>query len=403
MFKTLMLHPDNTQLMDKAVKLVQTDTWTNYGNRSTKVGSIPGSFLTAITGLPMKIYFTPYSAMAVICLFHLISYFLLRQIGFIIHEQFSVILLGIIFWLNPWRVEQSELYNPAYLFLFATLHLYTSIKMKQNSFWLTFVHVVAIGLCFQTHFSFIILALISIFLYFSKQIKVNWKGFSFGVFLIGLSLYPYIVDRFSAVSGIEEAIDLTKSDAYLGRNFILVYPVIKSLIYFFRMGSIYFGRHIFSEIQFDWIENELVRNLISNIFHFLKWVLAAASLLFSFYAIGGFFKKYPIREKLRFSQNTEEILEKRFLNYIFLMFIAVFIAASLSPVEFNHWHFILCFPAISLFMIFSLKNYKLKNIWIYSVLGLFLVWNVFASLGSRSHSYLNDYERDFFIHYKISK
>ncbi len=402
MFKTLMLHPDNTQLMDKAVKLVQTNQWTNFGNRSTKVGSIPGTFLTAVTGLPMKVYFSPYSAMALILIFQFISYLLLRKTGFLIQSNFSVIYLGIFFWLNPWRVEQSELYNPAYLFLFSTVHLYTALKMKHKNFWTTFIHVIAIGLCFQTHFSFIILVIVSLSLFVTKQIRINWKGFSAATVLIILSLIPYVIDKFSS-TGVEQNIDLTKSDSYLGRNFILVYPVIKSLIYFFRMGSVYFGRHIFSEIQFEWILNDSVRVIVSNIFHVLKWILAAASLIFSFYAIGSFLKKYPWREKLKLKQSLEDNSKQRFLNYFFLMFISVFVSASLSPVEFNHWHFILCFPAISLFMIFQIQKYNFDKRWIYSVLGLFIVWNIFSALGSRSHSFKNDYEADFFRHYQIQR
>ncbi len=402
MFKTLSVHPDNTQLMDKSVKLVQTNQWTNYGNRSTKVGSIPGSFLTAVTGLPMKIWFSPYAACSVILIFQILSYFLLRRIGFLIHENFSVLLLGIFFWLNPWRVEQSELYNPAYLFLFTTIHLYTSLNMKHKNFWQTFFHVIAIGLCFQTHFSFIILALISSGLFLTKQIKINWWGFAAATGLIILSLIPYLIDRFSN-AGVEQNIDLTKNDSYLGRNFVLVYPVIKSIIYFFRMGSVYFGRHIFSEIGFDWITSEILRSMVSNIFHVLKWILAAASLIFSFKIIGGFLKKYPWREKIKWNQMTEQNDHQRFLNYFVMMFVAVVISASLSPVEFNHWHFILCFPAISLFMVFQIQKYNLRAVWVCSILVVFIVWNIFSALGSRSHSYQNDYERDFMIHYQIKR
>ncbi len=400
MFKTLSVHPDNTQLMDKSVKLVQTNQWTNYGNRSTKVGSIPGSFLTAVTGLPMKIWFSPYAACSVILIFQILSYFLLRRIGFLIHENFSVLLLGIFFWLNPWRVEQSELYNPAYLFLFATIHLYTSLNMKHKNFWQTFFHVIAIGLCFQTHFSFIILALISSGLFLTKQIKINWRGFAAATGLIILSLIPYLIDRFSN-AGVEQNIDLTKNDSYLGRNFVLVYPVIKSIIYFFRMGSVYFGRHIFSEISFDWIHSELIRSSVSNLFHITKWILAGFSLLFSFYTIGKFFKNYPWHEKFHFKQKINENNQARFSNYFAITFVAVFISASLSPVEFNHWHFILCFPVISLFMIFQIQKYNLRAVWVYSIIMVFIVWNIFSSLGSRSHSFKNDYERDFKIHYGI--
>lgn len=74
MMRTLMLHSDNTQLMDKAVHYYQTGEFIHYGNLATKVGSIPGSFLTAVTAIPMKIYFHPYAAMSIVILFHFIYF-----------------------------------------------------------------------------------------------------------------------------------------------------------------------------------------------------------------------------------------------------------------------------------------------------------------------------------------
>ena len=102
-------------------------------------------------------------ALAVVVIFHLASYWFLRKSVVLMSDssrpklEFSIALFGLLYWLNPWRIEQSEMYNPAYLFLFSTVHLYTALKMKHKNFWLTFFHVVMIGLCFQTHFSFIIL------------------------------------------------------------------------------------------------------------------------------------------------------------------------------------------------------------------------------------------------------
>ncbi len=238
MFKTLVFHSDNIQIMDKATRLIQTGQWTHYGNLATKVGSIPGSFLTAVTAWPMILYYSPYSAMAVILLFHLLSLYFLKKIADEILLSSTQIqkkdlgllflLLTIFYWLNPWRVEQSELYNPGYLFLFSALHLWTSQKMQKKSFWLTLVHVLTIGFFFQVHFSFLILAFVSLILFITGQLKVSWKGFFLGVALVGLSLLPYILERFFAPELIEKQIDFTKSDAFFGRNAVLVYPVLKA-------------------------------------------------------------------------------------------------------------------------------------------------------------------------------
>ena len=425
MFKTLMFHSDNIQIMDKATRLIQTGQWTHYGNLATKVGSIPGSFLTAVTAWPMMLYYSPYAAMAVILLFHILSFYFLQKTANqilltpnLLNTQPSQqnrglvsLLLVIFYWLNPWRVEQSELYNPGYLFLFAALHLWTTQKMQEKNFWLTLVHVLTVGFCFQVHFSFLILAFVSCILFLTGQLKVNWKGFSAGVFLILLSLTPYILERFFAPELIEKQIDFSRSDAFFGRNAVLVYPVLKAILYFFRMGSLYFGRHIFSEIQFEWITSEPVRLGVSFLFHGLKWLLAGLTLFFSFRWLGGFFKNYAWKQNFKIKRSTEPNPASRFDDYMAALFVATILAAGLSPVEFNHWHLILAFPAISLFMVFkiygllsdNIQMQKYKNIFLIVCALIFLSWDLFIALGSRSHSCKNDYEKSFFEHYHSEK
>ena len=102
--------------------------------------------------------------------------------------------------------------------------------------------------------------------------RVNWWGFVAGTSVVVLSLLPYLIDR---LSGAEAGVSFSRDDAYLGRNLVLVYPVLKAIAYLFRYGSFYFGRHIFSEIRFDWISEGLLQTVVTNMFHLVKWILAA--------------------------------------------------------------------------------------------------------------------------------
>lgn len=395
MFKTLMIHTDNLQMMDKAVKYMTTGEFAHFGNQATKVGSIPGSLLTFLSAVPMKFWPTPYAAMAMILLFHVLSMYFLKKSADLISSSYSLLVLLVFYWLNPWRVEQSELYNPGYLFLFSTVHIYTALNMKEKNFWATFWNVAAIGFCMQIHFSFLILAFCSLLLFFTRQIKVNWVGFTTGCVVVAASLVPYYLAKFSHQAA-GQSLDFTKSDAFFGRNLVLVYPVLKAIVYYFRMGSAYFGRHIFSEIRFDWIATDSLRMMVSGLFHALKWLVAVTTLWLSGKAMVLFFK-----EKFKtFKWKKPEIPSNqtiRFENYFYILFISMILTSGLSPVEFNHWHLILCFPAIILFLTLKL-NVKPK--FIYALAGVFIVWNIFAAMGSRSHSYKNDYQRDFFEHYK---
>ena len=377
--------------MDKVVKLVLTGEWTHHGNAATKMGSLPGSFLTVITALPMLIWFNPYAACVVILLFHIISYFLLRRLGEkLFSTEFNPLVFVILYWLNPWRVEQSELYNPGYLFLFSAVHIYTAYIMHQKkNFWATFFHVLCIGFCFQVHFSVLIIGLSSLYLFLRKKINVNWLGFSAGAVVVFLSLIPWLIEK---LSGGNESLQ-THSGAFLGRNLILVYPVIKSIIYFFRMGSMYFGRHIFSEINFAWVTTAYLHWMINFMFHILKWILAAGSLYFSFKWIGSY-----LRNIVKVKNEDKSFTEIYFLS----LFLGLIGAAALSPVEFNHWHLILVFPAIALYMsVLSRPRIQSKKYILPALAGVFIVWNLFAALGSRSHSFENDYSRDFKTHYEL--
>lgn len=395
MFKTLMIHTDNTQLMDKVMQIKTTGTWVHHGNATTKMGSLPGSFLTAATALPMMVWFSPYAACAIILLCHLLGYFFLRYLGYKIDPNFNPLLLVIFFWLNPWRVEQSELYNPGYLFLFSGLHLWSLYQMReQKSFWASFWLTLCLGFCFQVHFSVLILGISFAYLFFIKKIKVNYVGIACGLAVVALSLVPWALQLFEQ----QQTALKPASDTFIGKNFVLVYPVIKALIYFFRMGSVYFGRHIFSEINFDWMTIAWLKLVIGYIFHTLKWVLALATLILS----ARFFYS-------RFRTYKAEFQQRSFIDhYMISLFVGVFGAASLSPVEFNHWHFVLCMPAIMFYISLKPEGYfikiwdKRKNQILATTAVVFIVWNIFASFGSRSHSFDNNYDLGFKKHYKLT-
>lgn len=391
-FVTLTLHNDHVQILMKVFKLIDTGVWTHFGNAGTGVGFVPGSFLTAVAAFPMMVWFSPYSAMAVILLFHIIAWALYSKI---LKENFgSVIVLDflLLFWLSPWRVEQSELYNPAYIFLFAAMHFYTSYYMSKKSFWLTFFHVLAVGFCAQVHYSVLILVFLSLLLYVLRFVKVSWPGFIAGTVVVLLSLAPYLQQYLTQD---QLAVTLNKdSHSFLGRNLILVYPVLKGISYWIRYGAINYGRHIFSEINFMWIHEGVVRTIVHHTFHALKWVFAIVTLLWSAKIQGTLFwniwkKDHPFKLKV---DRTGVAGRERISMYAFYLFFAMLAAVALSPVELNHWHLILCFPTITAIMTMAFNDLRsklppkrFKAIFI-TVLIVFCTFDLFGGLGSRVHS-----------------
>lgn len=395
MFTTFKLHSDQTQILEKAHKLLTTGEWTHYGNRGTGVGHIPGTFLTSMAAGPMALWYSPYSAMTLILFTQLIClllfYFPIKEI----FGRLSATLFLILFWLSPWRVEQSELYNPSYLFLFSGLHFFTAYKLsKRKSFWMSALNVMAIGFCAQVHFSFLILAFASLFLWVFRMVKINWWGVLAGVLVVLSSLVPYIL---SLQTSQAEGIDVdTSSGFFLGKNLILVYPVLKAVLYWLRYGSLYFARHIFTEVHFNWIQMENLRAVLSGLFHFIKWPIGIATLLFSILIQWKFLKQtWTQKPFARFLERTSMDDKNWIFHYTFYLFLGMLASAALSPVEFNHWHLILCLPAsaslVSVGLAKLIKSHRQWRWLIPALIVYFCIYNSLIAMGSRMHDIRYDY------------
>ncbi len=404
-FVTQMLHFDNGQIFDKVLKVLLEGVWTHHGNAGTGVGFVPGTFLTALATIPMMLWFSPYSAALVIILTHIIAYFLLRNIV----KNISVALVPIlvlIFWLNPWRVEQAELYNPAYLFIFGALHFWTSIKMQKKDWKITFLHVLSVGFCAQVHYSAIILAFASLLLFYKGRLRVHWWGFFAAVIFVVCSLIPWVLETINQPQYGVKLSDTAKSSVFFGRNALLVYPVLKAVLYWIRFGSTYYARHIFSEIRFDWISSSYLQTLISWVYHSFKYLLALITVFWSARWMYQNLRRQWSAFHLKPEKNIGFLnLQDQVIDYGFYLFLAMLLAAGLSPVEFNHWHFVVCFPYVSVLTALGLQKflnsqnqYTSKRI-LMAILVFFMIQNFFGAMGSRTHSYQNNFHADFIKRY----
>lgn len=410
-FTTLKVHFDNLQVLDKAMRLIQFGEWTHFGNAGSGVGFVPGSFMTAVSALPMKIYFSPYSATLVILVFQALSWWLLylsvRPAASTLAAGYILLDLTLIYWLNPWRVEQSELYNPAYMSFFSALHMWSILKMRQPKFWLSFWNVLAIGFCMQVHYSFLLLALASLGMWYWRLVRVNWWGVVAGIAVVSLSLLPY---GLSYLQNQDLHVTLTRSgEAFIGRNGLLVYPVLKAVVYWFRYGSLYLGRHMFSNIEFAWAGPSTWATILGQVFHLLKWPVAAMTLYMS--ARLQWRHGKIIWSEMPFRRGVDRALlsePKRLEYYLFYLFVAMIVTSALSPVEFNHWHLLLCFPPIATWMALQFTEWRIKQSpqrsrWAWSlILMLFLVFDILGFLGSRSHNWGHSYHDDVMNHYRAN-
>lgn len=336
-----ILTGDQTQMLYKGYLGAYQDTWLNFGNAASAVGNVPGSLSTWLIGGPLLIWDSPWSPMVLLIILRVVSLVLLDNVIKTIfageHRQLARLLFLALYWLNPWFLYDSLLYNPSYLCLFAAMHLWSATKMREHaSFGHTFIHVLSIGLAMQLHYSWPILAVVSAYLLYRNMGKVSWLGAIAAVVVLILSLIPYLQEL-----AVNESIS-RESDRYIGYGLVHVYPVLKALLYWLRYGSMLFSNKVIAYGEFDWLTQ-------------IEWLKLTALSLWktSIFLIGGisvvvsarlnwlcWLRIKPIILRSNHAMTSTQWIEL----YAFGAVIGVLISAALSPITFSYWHLIMVYP-----------------------------------------------------------
>ena len=397
------MHHDIFQMLERANKFVTEGVIIFHGNATSgAMGKIPGGLLSVLVGFPMKIWDSPYAALILLALLHVLAlYFLLD----LLRNYFStslLLLFTVLFWLTPWRVSEIYLWNPSYLFFATALHVWSAHKMYEaKSFWPSFWHLFSIIFAFQVHSSSIILVFISTLLFWRKAIKINWLGVSLAGLLGVGSLAPYAM---ALINNPEISPQMNDDRYFLFRGLLYVFPIFKSIWYWVRFSATIFPRHIFQQIEFSWAFSEQIQWIPQILWAIVKYFMGISTTLFSIYVNYQFLKKY--KESFRIWKLDIKPGQDWLALYVALAFCSVLIAAALSPIDLIHWHLIIVFPIALFPMLFYLKRRKLKGptknfltiLFVY-----FTVYNVISALGSGKHSIDQDPQKDYIEHFYKDK
>ncbi|GAL24192.1 hypothetical protein JCM19239_3895 [Vibrio variabilis] len=336
-----ILTGDQTQMLYKGYLGVYQGTWLNFGNAASAVGNVPGSLSTWLIGGPLLIWDSPWSPMVLLFAIRVVSLYLLDSV---IKDTFegeycklARLLFLALYWLNPWFLYDSMLYNPSYLCLFAAMHLWSAMKMRDHkSFGYTFIHVLSIGLAMQLHYSWPILAVISAYLLYRKMGHVSWIGAIVAVIVLVASLIPYLQEL-----AVNDSIS-RESDRYIGYGLVHVYPVLKALLYWLRYGSMLFSNKVIAYGEFDWLTNiEWLKITVLSVWKTLIFLIGGISVVVSARLNWLFWKRIkPIIRTSSSPLNSVQWIEL----YAFGAVVGVLISAALSPITFSYWHLIMVYP-----------------------------------------------------------
>jgi hypothetical protein len=226
---------DQLNLLARGWLLAAKGRWISYGNPMSTGGKAPGGITSLLVGLPLFLWRDHRAASAVVLLFHVLAYLILDGTLKRILSPFERVLLALLYWLNPWQLYFAAfLWNPNYLYLFSTLHLWSALAQRERArFWPSFVHAAALVVAFQIHASCLLLAVASLLLWLRRYFRVSWTGAVLGGLLAATPLVPWAIEAMAHPAIVTEA-----RKGFLGRGLLLVFPLVRGLLYWLRYASL---------------------------------------------------------------------------------------------------------------------------------------------------------------------
>lgn len=338
-----LLTGDQTQMLYKGYLGTYEGVWLSYGNAASAVGNVPGSLSAWLIGGPLLLWDSPYAPMVLLLAMRLVGFLLFDAVIRQVFDDRVRLLFLVICWLNPWFQYESLLYNPSYLFLFSAMHCWSAWHMRERaSFWHMIVHLLAIGMAMQLHYSWPLLAVMSTYLFWRRILKVSWSGVVVATLLIGASLIPYAMEVMSN-SHITQNVDPEARQRYIGWGLVHVYPVLKSVLYWLRYGSWLFASKLVNDTQFIWLAgHEYLQMAAVWLWRVVIYGVGSATVLLA--AKANWQLWCELKPRLLRSDRAPVDGESWLGLYALAAVLAVLVSAALSPIIFNYWHLMLIFP-----------------------------------------------------------
>ncbi|MEH8217386.1 3-deoxy-D-manno-octulosonic acid transferase [Aeromonas veronii] len=338
-----LLTGDQTQMLYKGYLGAYEGVWLSYGNAASAVGNVPGSLSAWLIGGPLLLWDSPYAPMALLLAMRLVGFLLFDAVIRQVFDDRARLLFLVLCWLNPWFQYESLLYNPSYLFLFSAMHCWSAWHMRERaSFWHMIVHLLAIGMAMQLHYSWPLLAVMSTYLFWRRILKVSWSGVVVATLLIGASLIPYAMEVMNN-SHITQNVDPEARQRYIGWGLVHVYPVLKSVLYWLRYGSWLFASKLVNDTQFIWLAgHEYLQMAAVWLWRVVIYGVGSATVLLAAKANWQLWRE--LKPRLLRSDRAPVDGESWLGLYALAAVLAVLVSAALSPIIFNYWHLMLIFP-----------------------------------------------------------
>jgi hypothetical protein len=324
---------DQLNLLARGWFLAEEGRWISYGNPMSTGGKAPGGVTSLLVGLPLMLWRDHRAATLVVLAFHVLAYGLLDRTLRPLLSSRERVLLAILYWLNPWRLYFSAfLWNPNYLFLFGAVHLWSCLAQRREPrFWPSFLHAAGLALAFQIHASFLLLALASALLWLRGYFKVHGPGTVLGGVLASLPLLPWAMELAANPAIVTEA-----DKGFLGRGLLLLFPLLRGLLYWLRYSSLALSEKALRFDFGDFLDAEAGARL-GGIVTTVTAVLLPLTLLFPLLANRWLWRRGNRRRLLRRRSPAPASSRAWLQGYALWSFLAAVVVFALSPTTIMMW------------------------------------------------------------------
>ncbi len=218
-----------------------------FGAAISGGGVIPGCATPLLSGLPQFLWADYRAANVLTLLVHAAAYLLLDRTLRGTLSPRERLLFCALFWLNPWQLFYgAHLWNPNWLILPAAIHFWSAFRQRREaSFWPSLLHVVAIGVAFQLHGSFLLLVIVSGLAWWRGYMRLHWLGVACGALVVLLSLVPWML------AVLENRSLMPMHKGFIGHGLVYVHPTIKGIASMLRFSSMHYGRRM---VEFDFTD-----------------------------------------------------------------------------------------------------------------------------------------------------
>ena len=314
-------------------------------------GHVPGSLLPLLIAGPLEAWSDYRAPALLIGLGHLAAVGVLSAcLGRALGGAFLAAYLAA-YWLSPWRLYHAGfLWEPAYVFLPAALHLASAWRLRAapDPGW-SLVLAATLTLTLQLHASFVVLVVLTALLAARRMICIDWRGALAGVAAGALTLVP-TAQAWLAGTLPRLAPGETEDFSRVGVGGL---NALKALAYWLRMGAPDIGRRL-RESSFadaEVVESSVRTAFASGLLTALV-VLSTLSVVVALLASRDYFRAGPVFRARPASGAADAAgsvsPDDWFRSYAGWCLVAMVASAAASPVPVQGWHVVIALHAACL-------------------------------------------------------